>query len=490
MRGPDAESPGLKAATVSGVRWIGAAQLIRQAVVVVSGLLIARWVGPGPAGVVALANSVMNFANLFKDAGTTAALLQARDPSPRLVSSLFWLNASLGLGLTALLAALAWPLAHFTHEPSLTGVLAALALVLLLSSACSVQSVLLERAMAYRGMAIVDAISAIAGCIVGVAGARAGWTHWSLVAQALVQGLLACVGTWTLARYRPRLVVDTGELRTVMGFSTDLMTSNGLNYIQRNADNFVVQHALGTVATGIYTRAYLALVQPLQQVCAVMGRIAHPVLLRVRDEPERFASIWLRLVGTMAVASFPLSLGLAAVAPEFTRGVLGPAWEPAIPLLRLFSCMGLMQSLMTMSAAVVQVRGRSDLMLRHALVMTPILLGSFLFGVQWGLLGITLAQVIASSVSATAFVWLTLRLAGVGWLRLWDAVKRPLIVSGTSCGLVALTGPLLPTGWAELTRLGLLVGEGVLLYVLATWMLNREQALELLELARSRPSRA
>ena len=100
----------LRRKAVSGVKWTFASQISRQVIQFVSTAILARLLAPSDYGLLAMALVVVGIIELFRDLGTSAALIQRKEISSDCLSSLFWLNAFVGL-----VAALS-PMGVFFHD--------------------------------------------------------------------------------------------------------------------------------------------------------------------------------------------------------------------------------------------------------------------------------------------------------------------------------------------------------------------------------------
>ena len=77
------------------------------AVRIVSMVVVARLVTPEHFGLVGMVTAFTGLLSLFRDAGLSAATVQREKVSHELVSTLFWVNAAIGLALMLIAAAAA-----------------------------------------------------------------------------------------------------------------------------------------------------------------------------------------------------------------------------------------------------------------------------------------------------------------------------------------------------------------------------------------------
>src|SRR5438067_10986077 len=117
----------LKAKTIRG----GAARMMAQIANFVfrigSVMIMARLLLPKDFGLVGMVTAFTGVLNLFRDFGLSSAAIQRANVTDHQVSTLFWINVSLGVLLGLVTAAAAPFMAAFYHEPRLFGVTIVLA---------------------------------------------------------------------------------------------------------------------------------------------------------------------------------------------------------------------------------------------------------------------------------------------------------------------------------------------------------------------------
>ncbi|GAB4425895.1 MAG: lipopolysaccharide biosynthesis protein [Chloroflexi bacterium OHK40] len=471
----------LRGAATRGVRWSALSQFVRQALLITTTLLLSRLVGPAGFGLISMALTVTGFLELFRDPGTGAAVVQRRELSPALLSTIFWINLGAGLACAAVVIVGAPLAAAFYREPALTPVLRALAPGFVLGGLGVVPQALLQRAVAFRALAGVELASSLAGAGVAVALALAGAGVWSLVAQSLVTTALATPLAWLASRWRPALVFDRGAAAAVSGFSTGLVGFNLVNYFARNADYLLIGRFLGPTSLGLYTLAYRLMFYPIQTLGQVGARVLFPVFSQV-DDAARFGQIFLRLSALLFFLAAPVYVGLGALADPLVAAVLGSQWAPVAPLLVILAPVGLFQVLTNATGLIYQARGRTDLMLAWGVGSSAVMMAAFALGLPFGITGVATAYALSMLLLAYPVFKLPFRLIGLLVVDLLRAVGPGALCAAallvTLLGLRALLAALPP-----LALLAVALPVGALVYLVLSWRLNREPVVECLRLA-------
>jgi PST family polysaccharide transporter len=429
--------PSLAQRVVSGTGWSSIAAAARQLLSLVGLGILARILGPDAYGLMGMANIVMVFLINFRDLGTAAAVVQRREISSVMISSLFWVNAALGVVLGAVVFAIAIPAARFFNQPQLAPVLWALSLAFPIASAGVVHNALLTRHMQFREAAIVDMASAVTGYGVAVPMALAGFGVWSLVASNLTNGLVSTSLYWWFARFRPALKVDRAEIRSVAGFSLHLSGFGLVNYFARYADNLVVGRFLGKDPLAFYQMAYNLMLFPLQNISSVVAQVLLPAFSRLQDDNERFRDAYVRSSMLIALITFPAMIGMAVLADPLVTAVLGAKWKPAVPIFEILAPVGMAQSVQSLVGHIYIAKGRTDWMFRWNIGATCVLVAAFFVGVRFGTIGVALAYAISYfGILLVPALLIPFRLIG---LRLSTFALRllPQVAISIAMGLIA-----------------------------------------------------
>ena len=322
---------------VSGVKWSAVSQVGRQATQLFTTIILARLLSPSDFGLVGMALVVTGFINIFKDLGTSAAIIQQKDLSEKLLPSIFWVNVGFGLTATFLLFLLA-PLGGILYqEPGVVAVLRVLSPSFLISGMGILHQALLERSLAFDSLAKLEVTSAIAGAVVGIVLALLNFGVWSLVFQVLTSVFASTLLLWMSSPWRPQWVFHWKEVGAVSRFSLNLTGFSIFNYFSRNADYLLIGRFLGAQELGYYTLAYRILLFPIQNISAVIGRVLYPVLSAFQDDNSRFASAYLKVIRSIGLVTFPLMMGVLALARPFVLTFFGAKWEPVILLVMILA---------------------------------------------------------------------------------------------------------------------------------------------------------
>ena len=472
--------------TATALRWSAISQLLRQGVQLITTFALARLLSPADFGLLGMALVIIGFVSLFRDLGTSSAVIRSRRRDNELLSTVFWLNLTLGLIITIVLVLSAPAVAAFYHEPRVTAVIQVLAFSLIVSSFGLLQQALLERELAFQTLAKVEALSVTLGAAVGIGLAAAGYGVWSLVFQTLAQTTAWSLLLWAVGKWRPGFTFRLREVRYVSGIGLNLTGFNTVNYFFRNIDSLLVGRYLGSNNLGFYSMAYRVMFFPLQAISDVMGRVMFPVYAHLQDDDTRLRRYYLKSAGAIAFVTFPMMLGLMVVAEPFVVALFGEKWRSIIPLLQILAPVGMIQSVGTTVGAIYVVRGRTDLMLRWGLIAAMVVTAAVVIGLGWGVQGVALSYAIAAFILAYPGFVIPFRLIGLAFTELVAVIFRPLLNSMLMATIMLAVRGLLPSDTGAIFSLIASILVGTCVYVLLSRWLNHAQWREIVAALRQR----
>jgi O-antigen/teichoic acid export membrane protein len=200
-----------------------------------------------------------------------------------------------------------------------------------------------------------------------------------------------------------------------------------------------------------------------------------PGFAAVNHDPALLRRSYVDWTAVMVLLTFPIPIGLALVAPDVVRVLLGERWLPVVALLQILACAGIFRASVAgaqlMLIAMGKPRPAAIVAVLRAVVLIPLVV-----------VGIALADATGAAVAmfAMAGMMFVVNLAVVvGTVHvsrgeLLEASWRPIVATLVMAAAVLALAPLLP-GDASLSaafvRLAVESLAGLVSYVLALWSL-------------------
>lgn len=453
------------AGLLPGAGWSGLSLFGRQALQFAATAFLARLLSPSDFGVFCMAMVAANFLELFKDLGTSAAVVQRSALDDGLLSSLFWTNTAVGLFIAALLwSAAPWIASLYGHD-QVAVLLRLLCLGILFSGPGHVHRALLTRRLEFQRLAGIELLSSAAGAGAVLAAAAAGLGSASLALQGVISSLVLTLLSWIACGWRPSPRWQFAEVRSVSDFSLGLCGFNLANFLARNTDYLLIAKFLGEWELGLYTLAYRLMLYPIQAASGVLGRVLFPLYSRLQLDDAGLRDAHLNALSVVAKMSFPVIIGMAVLSRPLVLAILGPRWEDAAPMISLLSVAGLLQCVMTMNGSIYAAKGRTRLQFGVGALWSLITLAAFAVGIRWGALGVAGSYAVVNLALFYPALAIPYRLIGLKVSRLRVVLLRPLVSSLVAAafiiGLEQTVFTTLPPFWS----LAVLIPAGLAAYL-------------------------
>lgn len=356
----------------------------------VATIVLARLLTPADFGIVAMVTAITGLATAFADFGLSEATIQRKEITHEQVSTLFWINVAIGLGLTLVTAALGPLLSRFYREPRLLDITLLLSLTFFIGGLRVQPNALLQRQMRFSSMAFRDVASYALAVPVAIAMAWRGAGYWALVALPLVLSFAQMVTSWMMVHWRPGLPRRDAKVGSMVAFGGKVSASYLIFNINRSFDSVLIGWYWGAAPLGLYSRAYNLLMLPVRQLSRPAGNVAIPAFSRLQDDPERFARYYLRAIGLIIWITAPIFGFLFVSAKPVITLVLGSKWVEAAPVFQILVIAALGQLLLESSVWLFVSRGQSGRLLNLLLITSPIVVCSFAIGLPFGIKGVAL----------------------------------------------------------------------------------------------------
>ncbi len=469
---------------ITGLRWLSGAKFAGQLFAWVITLVVIRLLTQADYGLMAMAMLFVNFLMLLNELGLGAVLIQREQLDEDEVRRIFGIVLFVNLVFFIVLFFSAPLFAGFFAEPRLTAIIQVLSLQFLIGAFEVVPVSLLERELDYKKKSLVYLGASVSGGVTTLLPALNGFGVWSLVWGSMTSMILKTIGINVVSPFLRLPLFSLSGLKKTLSFGGLVTVERTMWFFYIQADVLIIGKLLGKEALGLYAVAMHISSLVMHKIGGIINDVVFPAFSRVQGEPEKVASYFLKAVRIMSFVVFPLFFGMAAVADEFVLVVLGDKWAEIGPILSILVLVMPLRMVSNLLPPALQGVGRADTSVYNlglAMVVMPL---AFIAGSPWGLMGVSLAWLIAFPV-----VFFTMLARSVGYLnvtlaQVFRAMAPPALSSMAMLlsiyALKTSLGDALPVAAA----LFIYVASGVLVYVLLSLGPQKRRFHEVLALVR------
>lgn len=413
------------------------AQGMKFAIGLGSTMVLARLLSPKDYGLLAMVAVITGFVAVLRDGGLSIATVQRASITEGQVSTLFWINAMLGVLLALFIAAISPLVSWFYKDGSLTWVTVAMGFPFILSGLTVQHQALLQRQMRFGTIAGIELASLVLSAGIGIIAAASGMGYWALVIMANAFSLSMCALVLVFCRWTPGRPQRGAGIRSMLRFGGALTVNNLFNSFGGNADKLLLGKFETAGILGLYTRAQTLMLQPLMQFMPAVQNVVLPVLSRLADNRERMRAVFLDLLRVTAFACSFMTVYIVVDSDWLVRAFLGPKWMEAGAILRLFAGPAFVIPLNALCVLSLTVQGKTGALLRWGLMNNAITILAVVAGLPWGARGVAAGLSIASvGILAPLLIYLTSKAGPAGVRDIWSAIGPAVITCVAGCVLL------------------------------------------------------
>jgi len=389
----------LKHKTVKGVAWSFADNIASSGITFLVGLILARLLSPDEYGIMAIITIFIAISNSIVDSGFSNALIRKTNIKSVDYNTVFYFNLVVSFILYLTLYISSPAIGSFFKEPILVELTRIIGWILIINALAIIPRTILVRNVDFKTQTKVSLISSISSGIIGISMAVSGMGVWSLVGQQFSRQLLNTIFLWIYCKWFPIWEFSMKSFKEMFNFGSKLLISGLINTIYQNVYYLIIGRFYTSAQLGQYTRAEQFNTIFSSNLTSVIQRVSYPVLSCIQDEPSRLREAYRKVIKMTMFVTFACMLGLAAVAKPLIIILIGEKWSISARFLQIICFSGMLYPLHAINLNILQVKGRSDLLLKlevlkKIIAIFPIGLGIF-YGIECMLWGSVFISIIA-----------------------------------------------------------------------------------------------
>ncbi len=385
------EKASLKERTVRSSIWtlvgFGSSQVIRFG----SNLLLTRLLVPDDFGVAAMVGMSVNMFQQFSDIGLGPAIIQnPRGDDARFLNTAWTLSVIRGFILWLAACAIAWPMAHYYHQPILLPLIMVTGFNGIINGCYSTSLFQLNRHMQVGKMTILNTTSQLITAVVMISIAFATKSVWAIIIGGIVSNLFTLVVShFLIPGFRNRFDWDPTAVQELFRFGGWIFVSTAVTFFANEVDRLI----LGKIATmallGLYQQATTLVRMPVELISRLSQVSLFPALSRSAElGPEELNRKLLRARGVILPLGIAAVIGLAFGAPLFVAVLYSQRFQET-GWMAQFMAVGLWITILQSSAdrALLALAHARPLALTNAVNMVATIIFAFVghhFGSQFG----------------------------------------------------------------------------------------------------------
>lgn len=477
------EASSLRIRVLSAVKWLSLGRAISQIASWAFTIVVVRLLTPQDYGLMAAAGVMTSFLYLLNDGNLGSSLVQQRVVSNELERQVFGVVVLLNLACFAGLYFGASAIAVFYQDPDLTLVIRVLAFQFVLYSFETMPRAHLERALEFKKISVVEAVSSLTSGVVTMFLAYRGEGVWSLIWGYLCLVATRTVGLNVVAPYWHWPSLNFTNLKSHVAFSGFVTLDRILWFLFVECDRLIGGRIMGVQLLGSYAVSIDLASQPINKLAGIINSVAFPAFSK-NIEIAALRSHFVKAVRMVSVLTFPVFLGLACTAPEFVQVFLGEKWKVIVTPLQILACVMPLRMVCILFPPLLWGMGKPDISAVNFVVAIVVLVPGFIGGAFYGPVGLAIAWCVCFPFAFAIMSWRTCRAIDLRMRTFGRALLAPTVAVGVMALTVAVVRSRQGLSESDLIRFCQLVATGVAAYIIVMVAIGRNQLIELIALVR------
>jgi lipopolysaccharide exporter len=437
---------------------------------VISTIILARLLLPEDFGIIAMASVAIALADVLLDFGVNVALIRNPNVTQAHYNTAWTIRLiQASIATTALILAAPFAADYF-NDDRVRPVLRVLAFSLLLAATENIGLIAFQKNLQFGAEFRFLFIRRIAGFFIAILLAWFLRSYWALVIGAMTGRVFGVWLSYVLHPMRPRLSLE--KFQDVFTVSQWMLIRGLGTYVQGNLHRILVARWSSATVMGAYTLADEISAIPTIELLAPLNRVLFPALSKVQDNLEELKRLLLLAQSVQTLVAIPAAVGLALVAEDAVRVLLGEKWLLAVPFVQILALGSIGSSLTTSGGYVMLVLGKIRYLafITWTQVSLFVAIASFLpeqpLAIAWLRLGLGVSGILLT-------FWMLIRVLPI--LKLHEVFRASVRPLAAACVMAAVITLLpFPIDFPLAVTLAVKVTLGALIYVgavLGIWRL-------------------
>src|ERR1035437_1061043 len=427
--------------------WLTLDKLTQQVMWLLLFMILAPILVPKPYGLFAIVMSFIGLCEMVIVGATVESLVTVPDATDSHLRTANLVTVIAALVAAAAVFAAALPMAKFFDAPDLEQLFRVLAPLPVISALTATPIAVPYRQMRFRALALRSIMGLLAGGIVAVCLA---W-HGAVL--------------WASAHTRLGFEWSPSHFRDLRGYAISVVVSRGMAWSGSQIPRIILGWYLGPADLGLFALAGRIVDSITQIIILPPSSVARLTLRQFVDDLAAFAEAFQMVLRQIAILSFPVCCGLAAIMPTLFATLLDQRWQAGILAAQLMVLTGIPMTFYYCFTAAVYAARRPHLDSQVAVAVDATSALAVLLAASHGLYAACTAMLAQRIAMLPAPLIMLRRVAGISPIGvIW--AQLPILGAAAVMGwIVVLSTPLTQMRFGQSFTLPILTLIGAAIYI-------------------------
>lgn len=327
-------------------------------------IILARLMDPKDFGTLALLMAFINLLQVFLDSGIGSALIQKKEVTDLEYSTVFYFNIAICIVLYILIFLMAPIVANIYNEKSYTNYIRVISIIILISGFRNIQNTKAAIDMDFRRLFFSTLWGVVISGIIGIIMAYRGYGIWALIAQNVINVMVATIILWRIDRWIPSRQFSFSSLKRLWGYGWKIFIANLIMTVYDNISVLLIGKKYVREELAFYDqgRKYPQVI--ISNINASVDSVIFPAMSHKQDDIDGLAELAKKIIGITEYILLPIMIGLSVCSSRIVKIILTEKWLSCVPYICIFCLYYLLYPFNTANINVLKAVGKSDAVLK------------------------------------------------------------------------------------------------------------------------------
>lgn len=386
---------GYKRKAIVGISWLGALQILSQAIALIKLVILSRILSPSDFGLFALVTATLITYETLSESGFSYAVIHAQTEIKKIAKTLLFLNLTRGALLTILILVTTPFIAYFFKSDALVLLLLLASFVPLLRGAINPYTINFQKELDFKKYVIFQFIPTIVNAIFSILLVLIFKSISSLVVALLFSTFSEVVTSYLLTERNFSKPVRIKDIKKLFSFGKWITAGGLVIYLTTQIDNLIIGKVLGTTALGLYDISFRLSNLAFTQITDVIAKVMLPIYAKISNDKKRVNAIFIQNVVATSVPAFFMSAIFFLFPAQVLQILFGSQWTSAAVILQILSLYGFLRAAIGPIGPLLMAGGKPKILTRINLInFVAILVLIFPLLKIYGINGVAIAMLL------------------------------------------------------------------------------------------------
>ena len=316
-----------KAMAKVAVGWNLAEEFLSKLFGLLSTLILTYLVAPESFGLIASIAVFLALTRFLVDGGFGEAIIKEHTLTEKTLSSIFWLNVTIGLVLFILFFLTAPYIAQIYELPKIKEILRFTMISIVAHSFCVVPYALIRRSLNFKKKFWIIMPSTAISYVIAVFVAFFGLSDWALPSQIVSQSLLALLLFYKLQNWTPQGYFSLKELNKIFKFSRDILIDSFLGILFKNIYLMIIPFLAPLSTVGLYFFAERLRDVYVSVFLSSIFKVTYPLMSIEKASGKNLVKSYREVLKMVLSISIPLTLTTIVLISPLFELFIDDSWK-------------------------------------------------------------------------------------------------------------------------------------------------------------------